>query len=212
KLANNADKVSKIESSHDIRATYYFRMTESSNDPQVIRNIAGRGHEIGYHYEDLVQTDGDLARAGAHFAEAIEYFRHFYPVTTICMHGSPRSPYDPKELWMHMSYRAYGIIGEPYLDADFNDLVYLTDTGRCWDGWRCSRRDKVPEALQNRWIAAGWVYHSTSDIIEAVGQGTFPPHVMMTSHPQRWTDAFPAWLREFVLQKTKNIIKRHLPA
>jgi hypothetical protein len=46
-------------------------------------------------------------------------------------------------LWKRYDYRELGIIGEPYLDVDFDEVFYLTDTGRRWDGEAVSVRDKV---------------------------------------------------------------------
>lgn len=73
-----------------------------------------------------------------------------------------------KVLNNHASYHYsdFGIIGEPYYDMDFDDFFYLTDTGRRWDGWKVSIRDKV--AQQEKWIEEGLVFHSTLDIIKAV--------------------------------------------
>ena len=71
----------------------------------------------------------------------LEKFREIYPVKTICMHGSPLSKYDNRLLWEKYDYRDFGIIGEPYFDIDFSEVLYLTDTGRRWDG--VSLRDKV---------------------------------------------------------------------
>ncbi len=60
----------------------------------------------------------------------LERFRKIYPVKTICMHGSPLSKYDNKEIWEKYDYRDYGIIAEPYFDIDFDEVFYITDTGR----------------------------------------------------------------------------------
>lgn len=49
---------------------------------------------------------------------------------------------------------------------DFNKFFYLTDTGRKWDGWKTSVRDKV--AQQEEWVKQGLVFYSTQDIIRAV--------------------------------------------
>ena len=38
-------------------------------------------------------------------------------------------------------YSLFSITAEPYFDLDFNQFFYLTDTGRCWDGWNVSVRD-----------------------------------------------------------------------
>jgi hypothetical protein len=122
------------------------------------------------------------------------------------MHGSPLSKYDNKLLWKYYNYRDYGIIGEPYFDIDFDEVFYLTDTGRCWDGWKVSIRDKVPQ--QAEWIKQGLVFHSTNDIIKAIQQDRFPRKAMLTFHPQRWTNRPIPWIKELILQNAKNIVKR----
>jgi hypothetical protein len=127
------------------------------------------------------------------------------------MHGSPRSPYDGRDLWKTYSYRDFGIIGEPYFDTDFSKLLYLTDTGRRWDGFKVSVRDRIP-LHQDRWIEKGLVYHSTDDVVRAVEEVTFPHQLMMTTHPQRWTDHLLPWGKELVSQKIKNIVKKMLIA
>ena len=91
-----------------IRASYYFRVVPQSNQPDVIRAIAGLGHEIGYHYEDMSLFNGDADKSIEHFKTQLQHFRQFYPVRTICMHGSPTSKWDNKELWTKFDYRDYG--------------------------------------------------------------------------------------------------------
>ena len=204
--ADNSLVVARIEHDFNIQASYYFRVVEQSNQPEVIKAIADLGHEIGYHYEDMTICKGDAEKAIGHFEMQLEYFRKFYPVKTICMHGAPRSKYDGRDLWKHYDYRDFGIIGEPYFDVDFSKVFYLTDTGRRWDGFNVSIRDKVP-IFQDKWVRKGLVYHSTYDIIEAAGDRTFPMQLMMTTHPQRWTDNKVAWLKELCLQLAKNTVK-----
>ena len=205
--AANSLATAQIEHELGICATYYFRVVPQSNQPDIIRAIAALGHEIGYHYEDMALMQGDTEKAYAHFQQQLNYFRQFYPVRTICMHGAPTSQWDGKELWKHYDYRDLGIIGEPYFDIDFSQMFYLTDTGRCWDGYKVSVRDKIP-VYQDQWNAQGLVYHATNDIIHAAGQGSLPPRIMITTHPQRWTDRPLAWLKELLVQNAKNIIKR----
>jgi hypothetical protein len=205
--AANSLATAQIEHELGIQASYYFRVVPQSNQPHIIRAIAELGHEIGYHYEDMAIMHGDVDKAYAHFVEQLTYFRKFYPVRTICMHGAPTSQWDGKDLWKHYNYRDLGIIGEPYFDVDFSKLFYLTDTGRCWDGYKVSVRDKIP-VYQDEWNAQGLVYHSTQDIIHAAEQGSLPPCIMITTHPQRWTDSPISWLKELLTQNAKNIIKR----
>ena len=80
-----------------------------------------------------------------------------------------------------------GLIGESYYNIDFNKFFYLTDTGRRWDGWKTSVRNKVPQ--QKEWEQEGLVFHRTQDIIKAAKQGKLPDKIMITFHPQRWNDS-----------------------
>ena len=202
----NSVQTARIENELGINSTYYFRVIPESNQPDKIKEIASLGHEVGYHYEDMSLFDGDVDKAYEHFKEKLEYFREFYPVKTICMHGAPTSKYDGKDLWKKYDYKALGIIGEPYFDIDFSQLFYLTDTGMMWDGYKVSVRDKIP-VYQDIWVGEGKVYHSSDDIIKAIG-GSLPPRIMITTHPQRWSDSFSAWAKEFVMQNLKNVVKR----
>lgn len=208
-LPENSYAFAQIEHELGIRASYYFRVVPASNQPEYIQQIAALGHEIGYHYEDMAICQGDVAQAYAHFQQQLQYFRRFYPVRTICMHGAPTSKWDGKELWKHYDYHALGVIGEPYFDVDFSDVFYLTDTGRCWDGFNVSVRDKIP-TYQDQWTEQGLVYHTTDDLIQALNQGQLPARIMITTHPQRWTNHILAWSKELLLQSLKNIVKRLL--
>ena len=92
--AGNALKMAKAEHELGIKATYYFRIVKISNKPEVIKQIVGLGHELGYHYEDYSSCNGDMDKAIIQFSKNLEYFRFFYPVKTVCMHGSSMSEYD----------------------------------------------------------------------------------------------------------------------
>ena len=205
----NSRKTAQIEHALGAKATYYFRVGKESNNPEIIRAIAKLGHEIGYHYEDMSLCNGDVDQAWSHFRTWLEYFRQFYAVETICMHGAPTSKWDGKELWKKYDYKSLGILGEPYLDMDWSDVFYLTDTGRCWDGYKVSVRDKIPQ-YQEEWTAKGWTWHDTHELLVAIHAGRFPNHVMMTTHPQRWTNNTKQWWKEFVLQNCKNLVKRFM--
>ena len=196
----NSLKFAKIQSSLGIKGVYYFRAVPESWNEKVIREIAAMGHEIGYHYECLTTSKGNLEQAIRDFDKNLEALRKLAPVCTICMHGSPLSRFDSKDIWKKYSYRERGIIGEPYFDMDFNRTLYLTDTGRRWDGDKVSVRDKVNSGLS-------FSFHSTRDIIRAARAGKLPDSVMFTFHPQRWNDNFSKWTSELLLQNVKNAIK-----
>ena len=145
-LPQNSLQFAKIQHAQGIRGSYYFRFVPESYNESIILQIASLGHEIGYHYETMDTQRGDVDKAYDEFCHNLETFRKLVPITTICMHGSPRSPYDNKDIWKKYSYRDLGIIGEPYFDVDFNKLAYYTDTARMWDGQKYSVRDK-PDIL-----------------------------------------------------------------
>ena len=200
-----AVEMAELEAQRGIRSSYYFRIGKESNNPECIKRIAALGHEIGYHYEDMSICHGDYEKAYEHFKQSLEYFRQFYPVRTCCMHGAPMSKYDSRLLWEKYDYHDLQIIGEPYYDVDFDKVLYLTDTGRCWDGYTYSLRDKVPEQ-QQKWIDRRHVYHFTEEVIYAM-EDHIVPAVLFTTHPQRWTDKWWPWLKELFEQNFKNIVK-----
>lgn len=198
----NALKIARLEKRLMISSSYYFRAGKKSYDEFVIKEIARMGHEIGYHYEDLTVAGGDVAYAIELFDTNLAKMRKLYPVKTICMHGSPLSRWDNLMLWKKFDYRDYGIIGEPYIDVDFSRVMYLTDTGRCWNGTDVSVRDKVESKH-------GCTIRTTFDLIEQLKQNTLPNQLMIAMHPQRWTNESLPWIKEFVWQNTKNVVKRY---
>ena len=205
KLVERARQLAEVENDMGVRASYYFREKFIDDDSDEIRYIESLGHEVGYHYEDFVMEKGDVDKAYAMFVRNIEKMRQVADVRTITMHGSPTSRFDSKDMWQVYDYKKLGLIGEPQVDVDWNDMFYLTDTGRSWNG--VNRRDKVVD-LKSVWEAKGWVYKITDDVIKAVREGSFPKHLMMTTHPQRWADNMCEWIKEFVMQGIKNLVKK----
>lgn len=203
----NSLVTARIEREMGWKATYYFRALPESWNESIILQIASLGHEIGYHYESLTTCHGNLEAAYEDFCRNLDRFRSLVPISSISMHGSPRSKWDSRDLWKRYDYHALGIETEPYLDTDFSKMFYLTDTGRRWDGFKVSVRDKIPE-FQEQWVQQGWVFHTTNDIIDAVKAGRFPEKAMINTHPQRWTDNQWQWFAELVSQSLKNVAKR----
>ena len=230
----NSLRFARIQAEKDISASYYFRIVPQSFDEMVVREIASLGHEIGYHYETMDTAGGDIDKAWDEFRRNLDTFRQITPVKTICMHGSPLSKYDNRSLWEKYDYRSLGLVGEPYFDIDFSKVLYLTDTGRRWDGEKVSVRDKVrtedrrprnEERTKSNKIfipieAEGThplhpepctlnpTFHTTNDIIKAANTGKLPDQIKITFHPQRWTDKPGPWVKELVWQNVKNLVKR----
>lgn len=197
----NALTLARIEQDFGIRGTYYFRIVAKSFNLDVMKSISALGHEIGYHYEDLSMNNGNIEQSLSSFEKNLEKFRKYFDVKTICMHGSPTSKFDNRDIWKTNDYKKFDLIGEPYLDLDFERVFYLTDTGRGWNAKSVSIRDRV-SYLHNK-----FEFRNTLDIIRSIKKGEFPHHAMITIHPQRWTDNWMEWLQEFLFQNIKNSVK-----
>jgi hypothetical protein len=212
----NSLKFAEIESTLGIHGTYYFRIVPQSFNENVIRKIAELGHEIGYHYETMDHSNNELKISNVKFTQEelvdhayeefctnLEKFRKITEIKTICMHGSPRSKFDNKDIWKKYDYRKLGIIGEPYFDLNFSEIYYITDTGRRWNGDNVSVRDKIKQPILHKNLN----FHGTNEIIKAANENMLPDQMMLTFHPQRWTNDPILWIREFVWQNIKNFVK-----
>jgi len=201
-LPKNSLRFAKTQSELGIKGSYYFRVVPESWDENIILEIANLGHEVGYHYETMDTAKGNVDLAMEQFKQNLSKLRKLVDVKTICMHGSPMSKYDNKDLWKEYNYKELGIIGEPYFDIDFDRVFYLTDTGRRWNGGNVSVRDKVVTLFQN-------TYQSTDDIIRALKNEELPNQVMFTFHPQRWHNNKFLWIKELLMQNSKNVVKKY---
>jgi hypothetical protein len=243
RLPRNSLIFAKIENDFGLYGTYYFRAVPDSWDESIIQQIATLGHEVGYHYEDVSfvvasqkikfkrqkSQKSDLEEELANlaiksFKKNLEELRKISPVKTICMHGNPMNRWDNRLMWQYYDYRDFDIIGEPYFDINFKEVLYLTDTGRRWDGSNYNIRDKefyhkfYKENTHNIKdtgspsppLPLPPSFHSTFDIIKAAEEGLLPDKIMMTFHPQRWTNRPLPWIKELVWQNTKNIAKYFL--
>ena len=203
-LAKNAVKLATIENSRRIKTTYFFRIVPQSNVKEVINKIVSLNHEIGYHYEDLSIHNGNYQKAIESFKENLTYFRTYYPVKTVCMHGSSYSRYDNRLLWQKYRLQDFGLIGEPYITVDFDKVYYLTDTGYAWDGSNKYATRDIVKSSHN--IS----FHRTNEIINAINTGKFPMQCMILIHTV-WSDN-PLHMflniREFIRNRVKYI-SRH---
>ena len=197
----NALRMAQVESSIGVFSTYYFRTTDDSNEIAIMSEIADLGHHIGYHYREFSSARGDFDEAIRQFKENLEKMRKQFTINTICMDGSPASQWDNRDLWGKFNYKDFGIIAEPYFDINYEEVLYLTDTGRCWNGEKYSVRDKVESGLI-------FNVHSTFDIIHALQNHLLPQKLMLNAHPQRWVNSPFFWLEEYIMQNIRNQIKK----
>jgi len=85
KRPQNALTMAELEDSHGIKSTYYFRTTKEVYREDIIKKISNLGHEIGFHYETLVKSNGDFDKAIELFAEELKKFKEIVSIETICV-------------------------------------------------------------------------------------------------------------------------------
>jgi hypothetical protein len=200
RLPKNALKMAHLENNAGIKASYYFRTVDQVYDESIVKTIAILGHEVSYHYEDLSLCRGNYELAIKNFKLNLRKLREFYPVKTICMHGSPLSKYDNKKIWEKFDYRNYGIIADPAFDIDYDEVFYITDTGRSWNNSNASIRDKVNSKFNIK-------IKNTHDLIEKIKNDELPDKIMINVHPHRWFDYGYNWYKELFMQNFKNEFK-----
>ena len=196
----SALKLAQIERNYSLNATYYFR-ADAISRPDIVKNVADLGHEVGYHYEVMDTAKGNYEEAIKIFKDTLEKFRSIAEIKTICMHGTPFSPYDNLALWKHYDFNDFGITGEGYLSIDFNKILYFCDTSRSWNGTKYKVKDVVQtstsylEKIKN-----------TDDLINLIKNGE-KKQLYISTHPARWKEKTSDSIKDIMHQKVKNVGK-----
>ena len=204
KMPENSLEMAKIENNLGIRSTYYFRSTKNVFRPDIMKQIYNLGHEIGYHYEDLVKAKGNTVKAIEIFEKELSNFRSICDIKTICMHGNSLSKWDNRDLWKSYSFQDFGIVGEAYVSIDFKKVLYLSDSGGLWNNSTIRIKDtiaqdslKLPVQLNN-----------TDNIIDIFRNNTSSiKQIYLLVHPDRWNDSMDKWLFEYITKKFRNSAK-----
>lgn len=189
-------KMAKLENKLGISATYYFRTIPKIFKPEIIKKIHSMGHEIGYHYEVLDKAKGDYKKAIQLFEQELKKFP--CEIKTCSMHGNPKTEWTNKDLWKKFNLKDLGLVGEVYLSIDYSEVMYFSDTGRNWSG-KYSLKDFVP--VKNPYTA-----NTTNDLINLIEKKEMS-ELCISTHPKRWNDSLPPWLKELVFQSIKNVPK-----
>lgn len=200
----NAIKMAMLESDMGIRSTFYFRTKSHVFKPEIISHIATLGHEIGYHYESLSDARGNHEKALIYFEQDLKKLRKIVPIKTIAMHGSPISPFDNSELWKKTINHNYlnkilGIDGEIYLDINYSDIAYISDTGRNWSAELSNRRDRVKSLITPN-------IKNSSALLDCFKKACYIK-VVFQVHPERWSDSFIEYWTQYVKDNMANLVK-----
>lgn len=198
----NALAMARLEHDLGIQSTYYFRYPNTYNT-KIIGQICALGHEIGYHYEVLDKAAGDYGRAIALFQKELDVFRESFSVITICAHGNPLTKRDGKSIWQTYDFKDHGIAGEAYLSL--NDIpIYLTDTGRNWNGQHNFKDRLSAETGKPN-------FEDTADVIRFI-KNNKELKICLNCHPERWGSGIlqctVSFLRDHFYNFCKTLIKR----
>ena len=198
----NSLKMAKLEHQLGVKATYYFRDRSNIAKPSIMQEIESMGHEVGYHYECLSDSNGDEQLAYSKFDKALSKMREIVTILTISMHGSPLKPYDNRDMWRSefgkQKLRELSLLGEIYLCIDYSDIAYVNDTGRNWFSGKSNRRDKVDSNIEAE-------FESPYELLEYFQK----PHrnLIFQVHPERWTDNNLEWLVQLAKDGLINLAK-----
>jgi hypothetical protein len=201
---HNALLMADLEQKLGVTATYYFRTKPHTFQPEIMRRIQALGHEIGYHYESLSDARGDTESAMRDFETNLARFRRHVTVKTIAMHGRPLSGFDDRDLWRSAEHHSmlrtkFGILGEAYLDVDYSDIAYITDTGRNWSRNKFNRLDKVISSVNDE-------FANGKELLQYL---LSCPHrkLVFQVHPERWTDHVFEWTLQCAKDAAMNAAK-----
>ena len=192
-------RCARIAAEVGVRGTFYFRIPYTFQ-PSIIRELVDLGHEVGYHYEVLTKSRGDMDKALCMFADELELLREVAAVDTASMHGAPLGRWNNLDIWNSATPEEFGLQGEAYVSIDWSDTFYVTDTGRGWNRPGVSVRD-VAGGRGRRPFA------DTTDLISSLRGGDLPDRVVVNVHPERWVDSAFLRMHDSALQWLKNRVK-----
>lgn len=201
----NALRMAELEHRLGISSTYYFRTKPHTLKADLIKAISSLGHEIGYHYENLSDCNGDYGKALVDFEENLGRLREIAPIGTICMHGRPLKQWDNRDLWRDKDRHAmlgerFHILGEVYLDIDYSNIAYVNDTGRNWTSTNSNVRDRVNSNITVNFPTQG-------DLLQYL-QNPCHPRLVFQIHPERWAQNVFEWSAQLAIDSCTNLAKK----
>ena len=200
RLPFRAINMARAEHAAGIASTYYFRCTPDGRfNENHIRQIAGLGHETGYHYETIARNNGDAAAAFEAFKCELTALRKIADVKTVAAHGSPLSAHSNMNYTENIDMSELGLLGEPQVDFDYSKVLYITDTGGIF-GSPHNRRD---------WSNSKNLRTPTSP--QELGKKLIPdeePLLLLNTHPERWPVTAVGLAQALVLDALVNLVKR----
>jgi len=217
----------RLEHSHNIRSSYYFRHIPAIFKEEVIHEVHALGHEVGYHYEVFTKAKGDPEAAMKLFRDEQEVFKQKWGSTTVCPHGGSFidtadgysltnilkllpgllsgkkvfSKHINFDMWSHHNFAEFAIAGDAYRSVNFKNMLYLSDTGRSWKQ-RYKRLDKVDSDINGL-----FQINSSDDIINIISHHK-TNQIYLLVHFEQWKNNLPDWLAWYAAQIIRRTGKR----
>lgn len=200
RFSSRAVKMAQAEHNLNVSSTYYFRCDRKGVFPcKAIKKIAALGHEVGFHYETVARTKGDLSAAVKFFERELGSLRKIVDVKTVTAHGSPLSRHSNIGYGEELGTKRFGLLGEPMADMDFSRVFYITDTGgvfgspnnlRDWSDGRNLRVATAPSELSKILIPQK------------------EPMILLNSHPERWPSSMVGLLQAVGIDMGVILLKK----
>ncbi len=181
-------KLSKIEHSFGITATYYVHsfFLRNPKSVDILKEIVSLGHEVGYHYDVLDNNDGDRNNAIQEFREALSRFSdNSFTIKTVCPHGNPlkkRVGYSSnKDFFLDVEIRKlFNEIVDVYItfpDMLDKDYRYITDAGYAYS-YRDAKSTKTDATEEF------FPLNDKDEIIKMIQDGQ---SMIISTHPHRYS-------------------------
>ncbi|CAN5396696.1 hypothetical protein BH10BAC5_BH10BAC5_11480 [soil metagenome] len=204
----NALKMAILENKMGIKATYYFRHKPGVFKPDIIKAVEKLDHEVGYHYENLSDANGNLTLAIEDFKLKLQDFKKIVTVKTISMHGRPLKKFDNRDMWndennYSLLKNKFELIGEVYKDIDYTDIAYITDTGRNWHTSKNNIRDTTNSKINIDFRSGE----------ELLNYFKYSPDkkIVFQVHPERWDENMLFWAFQLTndigINRAKRIVR-----
>jgi len=199
-------RMAEVEHQAGLRASYYFR--HSTFHPEIMKSLQDLGHEVGYHYENLSDSDGDYDAAVNDFVKKLVRFREVVSIQTISMHGKPLSRWNNLDLFretgkLNRVKQDLQILGDVVLDIDYSGFAFISDTGRNFRNAH-NHRDRVANALNVS-------FANLDEVKDAVRMKKFRK-ICIQFHPERWNapgaEYMLQWSMDHLMIVAKSLVRQ----
>lgn len=202
---DDALSIAEIENRLGIYSTFYIRLKKKNHNLKKIEKIKKFGHEIGYHYDVIDKAYGDIKKAESIFKNELKILREICSIETISPHGSGLTKWINDYVLRYIKLERLGIIGDAMNSINFNNILYISDTGMSWD---ISKQHNMKDHPPNYQIPNNrLMIKCTNDIIKLINNDKIENKIYLSIHPENWARNNMVLWRKYVNRRIKNFGK-----